>query len=75
VRAFAQGLGPADEAALEVTDNTWAIATVLASRAGRVDSSSLRLSWSNVVRRCLICSVSAFPVNPRSCHLAYNDLH
>jgi transposase len=36
VRAFAQGLGPADEVALEVTGNTWAIATVLASRAGRV---------------------------------------
>jgi hypothetical protein len=34
--AFAQGLGPADEVALEVTGNTWAIATVLASRAGRV---------------------------------------
>jgi hypothetical protein len=29
-------LGPADEVALEVTGNTWAIATVLASRAGRV---------------------------------------
>src|SRR5439155_1538348 len=36
VRAFAQGLGPADEVALEVTGNTWAIATVLTSRAGRV---------------------------------------
>jgi hypothetical protein len=36
VRAFAQGLGPADEVALEVTGNTWAIATLLASRAGRV---------------------------------------
>jgi transposase len=36
VRACAQGLGPADEVALEVTGNTWAIATVLASRAGRV---------------------------------------
>jgi transposase len=36
VRAFAQGLGPVDEVALEVTGNTWAIATVLASRAGRV---------------------------------------
>jgi hypothetical protein len=29
-------LGPADEVALEVTGNTWAIATLLASRAGRV---------------------------------------
>ncbi len=36
VRAFAQGLGPTDQVALEVTGNTWAIATVLASRAGRV---------------------------------------
>src|SRR4051812_14580417 len=36
VRAFADGLGPADEAALEATGNTWAIATLLASRAGRV---------------------------------------
>ena len=36
VRAFAQELGPADEVALEATGNTWAIATVLASRAGRV---------------------------------------
>ncbi len=36
VRAFAQSLGPADEVALEVTGNTWAIATLLASRAGRV---------------------------------------
>jgi hypothetical protein len=36
VRAFAQGLGPADEVVLEVTGNTWAIATVLASRVGRV---------------------------------------
>lgn len=36
VREFAAGLGPADEVALEVTGNTWAIATVLASRAGRV---------------------------------------
>src|SRR5207237_5519734 len=36
VRAFAEGLGPADEVALEVTGNTWAIATVLSSRAGRV---------------------------------------
>jgi hypothetical protein len=32
VRAFAQGLGPADEVALEVTGNTWAIATLLAGR-------------------------------------------
>ena len=36
VRAFAQGLGPADEVALEVTGTTWAIATVLAGRAGWV---------------------------------------
>ena len=40
VRAFAQGLGPADEVALEVTGNTGAIATVLASRAGRVVGSN-----------------------------------
>ena len=32
--AFADGLGPADEVALEATGNTWAIATLLASRAG-----------------------------------------
>jgi hypothetical protein len=36
VREFAAGLGPADEVALETTGNTWAIATVLASHAGRV---------------------------------------
>jgi hypothetical protein len=36
VRAFAEGLGPADEVALKATGNTWAIATLLASRAGRV---------------------------------------
>src|SRR4029453_13483008 len=36
VRAFAEDLGPADEVALEATGNTWAIATLLASRAGRV---------------------------------------
>ena len=36
VRAFAEGLGPTDEVALEATGNTWAIATLLASRAGRV---------------------------------------
>jgi transposase len=36
VREFAAGLGPADEVALEATGNTLAIATVLASRAGRV---------------------------------------
>jgi Transposase IS116/IS110/IS902 family len=36
VRAFADSLGPTDEVALEVTGNTWAIATLLASRAGRV---------------------------------------
>ena len=36
VREFAAGLGRADEVALEATGNTWAIATVLASRAGRV---------------------------------------
>jgi transposase len=36
LRVFAEGLGPADEVALEATGNTWAIATLLASRAGRV---------------------------------------
>jgi len=36
VREFAAGLGPADEVALEATGNTWAIAALLASRAGRV---------------------------------------
>lgn len=36
VRAFADSLTPTDEVALEATGNTWAIATVLASRAGRV---------------------------------------
>src|SRR5216117_3370288 len=36
VREFAAGLGPADEVALEATGNAWAIATLLASRAGRV---------------------------------------
>jgi transposase len=36
VRAFAADLGPADEVALEATGNTWAIAALLASRAGRV---------------------------------------
>jgi transposase len=36
VRAFAAGLGPADEVALEATGNTGAIAALLASRAGRV---------------------------------------
>jgi hypothetical protein len=36
VRAFAEGLAPVDEVALEATGNTWAIATLLASRAGRV---------------------------------------
>jgi transposase len=36
VREFAAGLGPADEVVLEATGNTWAIATLLASRAGRV---------------------------------------
>jgi len=36
VRAFAAELGPADEVALEATGNTWAIAALLASRAGRV---------------------------------------
>jgi hypothetical protein len=35
VRAFAEALGPADEVALEATGNTWAIATLLASRAHR----------------------------------------
>jgi hypothetical protein len=34
VRAFADSLAPTDEVALEVTGNTWAIATLLASRAG-----------------------------------------
>ena len=36
VRAFADSLGPRDEVALEATGNTWAIATLLQSRAGRV---------------------------------------
>src|SRR5215212_7550180 len=36
LRAFAETLGPVDEVALEATCNTWAIATLLASRAGRV---------------------------------------
>jgi transposase len=36
VRAFADSLAPTDEVALEATGNTWAIATLLASRAGRV---------------------------------------
>ena len=36
VRAFADSLTVADEVALEATGNTWAIATVLGSRAGRV---------------------------------------
>jgi transposase len=36
VREFAASLGPADEVALEATGNTWAIATLLACRAGRV---------------------------------------
>jgi transposase len=36
VREFAAALGPADEVALEATGNAWAIATLLASRAGRV---------------------------------------
>jgi transposase len=36
VREFAATLGPADEVALEATGNTWAIAALLASRAGRV---------------------------------------
>src|SRR5262245_44645537 len=36
LRAFADGLGRHDEVALEATGNTWAIATLLASRAGRV---------------------------------------
>ena len=36
VREFAAGLGPEDEVALEATGNTWAIATVLGSQAGRV---------------------------------------
>jgi transposase len=36
VRAFADGLGLDDEGALEATGNAWAVATLLASRAGRV---------------------------------------
>jgi transposase len=36
VRAFANSLAPTDEVALEVTGNTWAIATLLASQAARV---------------------------------------
>ena len=36
VRDFADTLSATDEVALEATGNTWAIATVLASRAGRV---------------------------------------
>ena len=36
VRAFAVELRPGDEVALEATGNTWAIAALLASRAGRV---------------------------------------
>src|SRR5690242_20566343 len=36
VRGFAADLAPADEVALEATGNTWAIAALLASRAGRV---------------------------------------
>lgn len=36
VRIFADSLGPRDEVALEATGNTWAIATVLQCRAGRV---------------------------------------
>jgi len=36
LRAFAQDLGPDDEVALEATGNTYAIATLLGSHAGRV---------------------------------------
>jgi transposase len=36
VRAFANSLAPTDEVALEATGNTWAIASLLASRAARV---------------------------------------
>jgi transposase len=36
VRVFADSLTTADEVALEATGNTWAIATLLGSRAGRV---------------------------------------
>jgi len=36
VWVFADSLTPSDEVALEATGNTWAIATVLGSRAGRV---------------------------------------
>jgi transposase len=36
LRIFADSLGPVDEVELEATGNTWAIATLLASRAGRV---------------------------------------
>src|SRR5262245_34797748 len=46
VRAFAADLGPADEVALEATGNTWAIAALLASRAGRVVVSKALLRWS-----------------------------
>src|SRR5262249_41637522 len=35
-RAFAAGLGPGDEGAVEATGNSWAMAALLASRAGRV---------------------------------------
>ncbi|HEY8555926.1 MAG TPA: IS110 family transposase, partial [Actinomycetes bacterium] len=36
VRAFADSLAPTEDVALEVTGNTWAIATMLVSRAARV---------------------------------------
>lgn len=36
VRAFASGLAPTDEVALEATGNSWAVAGLLASRAARV---------------------------------------
>ncbi|WP_230207835.1 IS110 family transposase [Microlunatus sp. Gsoil 973] len=36
VRRFADGLAATDEVALEATGNTWAIASLLTSRAGRV---------------------------------------
>lgn len=36
LRAFAETLGPDDQVALEATFNTWALADLLSSRAGRV---------------------------------------
>ena len=51
VREFAGGLGPADEVALEVTGNTWAIAALLASKAGRVVVSNPAKTWRSPRRR------------------------